>query len=101
MRSPPRARRGALVSVLLALLPCFLHAAEVNVAPDIISERGPHHRVWHREKFESRGDGSAIKRVSRIVDLASGLHYWENQQWNEAQRDRNRRRRRSGDSHRA
>jgi hypothetical protein len=90
MRTLPRCVR-CFCFLLLACFATLCHAAGVPGEPVVdaapvptVVERGPHHRVWQRDKFQTLADGRTINQPSRIVDLASGLHYWENQQWNES-----------------
>ena len=50
-----------------------------------VVERGPHHRVWERTTSDIAPDGRAISQVHRYIELATGMHYWQNGQWVESQ----------------
>ena len=63
---------GHHTSLLIAVLSATLTSAAIYAAPSVI-ERGPHHRVIQAEAGSS------------YVELATGLHYWKNNQWTEAQ----------------
>ena len=51
----------------------------------VITERGPHHRVTEKTIRENTAEGEVISRTARQVDLATGLHYREGNEWVEAQ----------------
>jgi hypothetical protein len=50
-----------------------------------VVERGANHRVWQREIYEKRPDGTIVPHVEKITELATGMHYWKNGQWVESQ----------------
>jgi hypothetical protein len=63
-----------LASLIISVSACT-DAASAERAARIL-ERGQDHRVWSRVIQESQPDGQIIERISRYVEMASGLHYW-------------------------
>ena len=53
--------------------------------PYAIVSRDAHSRVWERTVYESGPSGQAIPSKHRYVELATGLNYWSNGQWQESQ----------------
>ena len=49
-----------------------------------IIERGPHHQVHERIELLDLGGGRVERIPHRHVELASGMHYWDNGQWKES-----------------
>src|ERR1044072_298134 len=49
-----------------------------------VVERGPHHKAMEQVVRQPLLDGTLSEKKLRRVDLATGLHYWENGQWIEA-----------------
>ncbi len=70
-----------LIAVILLCLP--FNAPTAN-ATDLIVERGPHHRVWQRTRSDVLPDGNSVNRVSSYTELATGLHYWSENRWNDS-----------------
>ena len=50
-----------------------------------IVERGPHHRIWHWTTPEDWPGGARLARQHRVVELATGMHYWAGDRWAESQ----------------
>lgn len=50
-----------------------------------ISERGPHHRTWSRVTEQPVRDGKVIRQTNSYVELATGMHYWEDGRWNDSE----------------
>jgi len=72
--------------VCLSLTGSWLLAAPAQVRPPTVKERGPHHRVIEQiieERIEDGEDDVIATRVSRVVELATGLHYRRGREGNE------------------
>jgi hypothetical protein len=54
-----------------------------NPSPTVV-ERGPHHRIWQWTTVEQWPGGQRIERTHRVVELATGLHYWTGDGWAES-----------------
>jgi len=54
-----------------------------NPSPTVV-ERGPHHRIWQWTTLEQWPGGQQIERTNRVVELATGLHYWTGDGWAES-----------------
>ena len=54
------------------------------VAP-VVTERGPDHKVWTRTRQEVMAGGRVVERKSYYTELATGMHYWRDGQWVDAQ----------------
>lgn len=68
--------------ILLSLFTCAsLGAAET---PYTVIERGPHHRVVERRVQRRAADGRAVETRQLSTELASSMHYFENDQWKES-----------------
>ncbi len=46
-----------------------------------IVERGEHHRIWESYTPVAAVSGEKIYQTNRVVELASGLHYWDGAAW--------------------
>ena len=55
--------------------------------PDTIVSRDANSRVWERTVYEADASGSVVPQKNRYVELATGLHYWENDQWKESKEE--------------
>ena len=53
----------------------------------IVTERGPHHRVWQRENVRIFPNGRALTNRSVVVELESGMHYVKEGQWVESKEE--------------
>jgi len=53
--------------------------------PYAVVSRDAHSRVWERTVYERSPSGQAIAMKHRYVELATGLNYWSNGQWQESQ----------------
>ncbi len=53
--------------------------------PYAVVSRDAHSRVWERTVYESSPSGQAIPSKHRYVELSTGLHFWQNGQWQESQ----------------
>ena len=51
------------------------------------SERGPHHKVWQTIREEVTSYGKTYLRTNSYVELGTGLHYWEDNQWKETKEE--------------
>ena len=80
-----RAIRIAALSVALSLS-CAGQIAEVIWPPTIV-ERGPHHRVWQSTIRSVDEGGRETVRTGGYVELATGLHYWKEGQWQESREE--------------
>jgi len=47
--------------------------------------RDANSRVWERTVYERGPSGQAIPKKHNYIELATGLHYWQNGQWQESQ----------------
>lgn len=57
-------------------------------APYIVTERGPHHRVWAKVVWETNTLGWAEARTNSYIELATGLHYPDaNGVWTESREE--------------
>ncbi len=54
-------------------------------APAVVSERGRDFRVWKTFRSETLPDGKTFTQTNSYVELAGGMHYWENGAWHESQ----------------
>lgn len=52
-----------------------------------VVERGPHHRVIERMISELQPDGTRRDRTSSYTELATGMHYLKDGQWQETQEE--------------
>ncbi len=55
--------------------------------PYAVVSRDAHSRVWERTAYERGPSGQAIPRKHRYVELATGLNYWNNGQWQESKEE--------------
>jgi hypothetical protein len=53
--------------------------------PFSIVERGPHHRTWARVSEFKLRDDKVFYKTNSYVELATGMHYFENGQWLDTQ----------------
>ena len=70
--------------ILLLLNLWSLHASPsqlIGYETATIVEQGPHHRVIQRLAQYRTSYGKVIKKPSQYVELATGMHYWEDDQW--------------------
>lgn len=49
--------------------------------PYQIAERDANSRTWERYTFDKTPDGTVVARRHRVVELATGMNYWNNGQW--------------------
>jgi len=54
-------------------------------APYSVVGRDAHSRVWERTVYERGPSGQTVAQTHRYVELATGLNYWSNGQWQESQ----------------
>ena len=59
-------------------------AAEANLTPPAIVERGAHHRVWQSVRATTLPDGRVRYRTNGYTELVSGLHFFWDGQWHDA-----------------
>ncbi len=59
-------------------------AEKSSPEPPTVTARGAHHRVWQRERLVTLPDGRTVNRPAGFTELATGLHYFENGQWQES-----------------
>src|SRR6478609_8708167 len=72
---------------VLLSLPAAL-PAQNDVAPvSAVLERGPHHRVVERVLAETLPDGTVRERKSSYTELATGMHYIKDGQWQESKEE--------------
>lgn len=55
--------------------------------PYAVVSRDAHSRVWERTVYERGPSGQAIPSKHRYVELATGLNYWSNGQWQESKEE--------------
>ncbi len=55
--------------------------------PYAVVSRDAHSRVWERIVYERGPSGQAIPSKHRYVELATGLNYWNNGQWQESKEE--------------
>ena len=87
MRTPLRSVRCSLSIFTLTLLcrAVTTAAEQGSGAPErTVTERGAHHRTWQRDNFITAADGTQINQPKRVIELATGLHYRENDEWKES-----------------
>lgn len=71
--------------VVLGLSVTTLSAQQRGVEPAaVVVERGPHHRVWQKEKVTTLPNGRAITNRSSVVELETGMHYLKDGHWVES-----------------
>jgi len=69
-------------------LAILFSALTVSAQVPVITERGPHHRVWERTITETRPDGTVAERKSSYTELATGLHYKNDRgEWTESKEE--------------
>jgi hypothetical protein len=49
-----------------------------------VVERGANQRVWQWETYEKSPKGKITTCVHKYKELATGMHYWQNNQWVES-----------------
>lgn len=81
--------RASLQSLILSAFVCTLHAQVVNGGSDsyTIIDRGQNHRTIQRTYIETNPTtGRRTLRTGHYVELANGLHYWDeaSKQWSES-----------------
>lgn len=62
-------------------LPCGPEAA----GGFVVQERGPDQRRWVQALREPTPFGRTVERRRQFVEVASGLHYWQEGQWRESE----------------
>jgi hypothetical protein len=67
----------------LILIGVFVAVHISNAAVPVVTERGAHHRVWQKQTLEETPSGTRTN-VSSYTELATGLHYLENGEWQES-----------------
>jgi hypothetical protein len=55
--------------------------------PYAIAESGANSRVWERYTYERAPDGTIVPKKHRVIELASGLNYFNNGQWTESKEE--------------
>ncbi len=80
---------GLLGASTLAVAAQSAAEASAKAAPALtenyqIIERGPDHRVWARAERSVTASGEVVERVRTYTELADGLYYWANNQWEES-----------------
>ena len=82
------ATASVLLLALAASLSPALQAAEARadqavLTTPVITERGPHHRVWTKTNVVTEADGRTRTNASSYVELGSGMHRWDSNagQW--------------------
>ncbi len=76
--------RTSLYAALAVLSGGAFAATPLAASAPVVVERGPSHRVWQRTTYVQTPSGKRLPRVSRYVELATGMHYWEDGQWKES-----------------
>ncbi len=74
-------------SVLFALFAGGVIALGQDVArtsEPIVTERGPHHRVWESYQTALDDNQETIVITNSYTELETGMHYWDNGQWLES-----------------
>src|SRR5580704_1592998 len=68
--------QSANASGISAPVPISPTPASQNLSSPVVTERGPNYRVWTRTNSSS----STITNIE-VVELATGMHYWDGQEW--------------------
>jgi len=55
--------------------------------PYSVVQRDANSRVWQRLTYQTSPSGQVVTNVHRYVELATGLHYWSNDQWLESKEE--------------
>ena len=55
-----------------------------DATPYRVVERGADHQVWQRETYEPKANGTFTTRIHQYTELATGMNYWDNEQWQES-----------------
>ena len=63
-----------VIIVLMGLLAATVSAQDT---PRTVTERGPHHRVWEWTTRETTSGGRVVARPHQVVELATGLNFWD------------------------
>jgi hypothetical protein len=73
----------------LTIILFSIAACDVLAAADLsaIVERGPHHRVWERVWQERTEEGQIVERASKVMELATGMHYWGDGTWQDSKEE--------------
>jgi hypothetical protein len=69
-----------LISIGL-LVPGGSFAQNSTTRQHHVVERGENHRVWESYTPVAESNGEKIYQTNRVVELASGLHYWDGKAW--------------------
>ncbi|MBI5386478.1 MAG: hypothetical protein HZA90_17540 [Verrucomicrobia bacterium] len=85
MTNPQSAMPHLALLLLAGLLASSRTTAQDNQPAYAVVARGPHHRVWQRTEERKLPNGRTIEEKHAYTELASGMHYWENGQWQESQ----------------
>lgn len=63
----------------------FDHSLQAQTIPCTVLEHGPHHRMMEGMARTAAPPGRPVWATNRYTELATGLHYWRDGQWLEAQ----------------
>ena len=74
--------KSRLIFVTFGFAPLL---ASGQLTEPTILERGPHHRVVAHSRPTSDGSRDPAAAEQSYVELATGMHYWENGRWLESQ----------------
>lgn len=71
------------LSLTMLMLSSILCARAQDAAR--IVERGPHHRIVEQEFVTTNRLGKVETGVGQVIELETGMHYWDGQEWLEAE----------------
>ncbi len=85
----PSMKTSSLAVLFLVLLIPGISAPSATApvpaaTPYRVVERGADHQVWQRETYEPKANGTFTTRIHQYTELATGMNYWDNGQWQES-----------------
>jgi hypothetical protein len=79
-----------LIPILLCVGVAHLSHAqnrETTAVEWVVAERGPHYKVLERVVPVQLDDGTLEESTNRYVEIATGLHYWDEGEWRESREE--------------
>ena len=52
-----------------------------QITPYVVVSKGANQQVWQKITYETQPSGQKVPHLHQYIELASGLHYWNNGQW--------------------
>src|SRR5262245_5357846 len=74
--------------IYLGAVVVFAIDTQAAPVPDLLSaevlSRGPHERIWRQTHQITLPSGQVRQYAGTIVEIATGMHYWSENQWVES-----------------